>query len=699
MPDLPSFLRLDRGDTSLAFHLRHGRVELIHGGSRLPDHEDGAALIQARRRGRHESQPDRPVPPSLLPQNGSGYLGAPAVELMRTGRMLPTSLAVTAADRSDDGVTFSFVDETAGAEVALNWRIAPSGLVVSKIGLTNSGSEPLIVLRLASLTLPLPDWARTLLRYSGRWASEMQAEQVAIPTGAIDMDSRGGRSGFGGGQWVWLEGEGATEAAGRALGAHLAWSGDHVTQIERNADGEAVLSMSARLDPGEIELQPGETFDAPEALFRVTDQGRAAASQAFHAHLAPSAGPRKVHLNSWEALAFDMDVSRLKSLADDAAALGVERFVLDDGWFAGRRDDRTSLGDWRPDPVRFPGGLGPLVEHVQARGMDFGLWVEPEMVSPDSDLYRMHPEWCLHLPGGERPTQRHQLVLDLTKADVVDYLFSALGRLLSEQPIAYLKWDHNRDLFPLASGGYAQTLALYSLLDRLRAAHPGVEIETCASGGGRVDFAMLTRCGRFWASDNNDAIERLRINRGWFRFLPPRVTGNHVGPSPNPITGRRLDMDFRAKVAMFGHMGVEADPAAMPPEDRAVLASHIALYKDWRAVLHEGLLSEIVCEAPGIFGWFAWRGDLGIALAAQTQFSGDFNAPPVRLIGLEPDSRYRVRLLDPWPVKASRYLAAPDLWREGIILSWQALAEVGLAIPLTHPETAWLIAVEAINGA
>ncbi len=654
------------------------------------------ALIQAQRRGRHESQPDRPIPPSLLPQSGKGYLGAPAVELMRSGRLLTTDLTMRSFDRLDDSVTFNFVDEGQRVEIALAWQIAKSGVVVSQATLTNCGTEPLTVVSFASLTLPLPDWARTLVRHSGRWAGEMQAERVSLPAGAVVIDSRGGRPGFGGGQWVWLEDIAATEGTGRVLGAHLAWSGDHVTRIERNADGEAVLMMSSRFEPGEIELQPGECFNTAEALFRFTDQGRASVSHAFHAHVPLSAGPRKVHLNSWEALAFDMDLSRLKVLADDAAALGVERFVLDDGWFAGRRDDRTSLGDWRPDPLLFPSGLGPLIEQVHKRGMDFGLWVEPEMVSPDSDLYRAHPDWCLHSPCGDRPTQRHQLVLDLTIAEAADHLFDSIDRLLRNQPIAYLKWDHNRDLFPLAGKGHAQTLALYALLDRLRVAHPTVEIETCASGGGRVDFAMLTRCARYWPSDNNDAIERLRINQGWFRFLPPRVTGNHVGPSPNPITGRRVDMDFRSKVAMFGHMGVEADPSAMPEEDRAILASHIALYKQWRSVLHEGRLSEIVCDAPGIFGWLAWRGDLGLALAAQTQFGGDFNAPPVRLIGLEQERRHRVRLLDPWPAKASRYLPAADAWREGLTLSGRALAEVGLALPLTHPETAWLIAVEAL---
>lgn len=696
MPDIPTLLRLDGDDFTLAFRPRNGNIELIHAGARLPDAEDGAALIQACRRGRHESQPDVPVPPTLLPKAGAGYLGSPAVELMRGGALLPTAFVLTQAEQAPGKICFRFDDLAIGAEITLNWRIAASGVGICTASVVNSGADPLTVLALASLALPLPDWARTLVRFSGRWAGEMESERITLPMGTVTAESRGGRPGFGGGNWVWLEAPGVTDEAGGVLAAHLAWSGDHATRIERNADGAAILLMGARLEPGEVRLRPGERYDTPAALFRIARNGRASASQAFHAQVPPSPGPRKVHLNSWEALAFDMDLPRLKALADDAAAIGVERFVMDDGWFAGRRNDRISLGDWRADPALFPEGLGPLVAHVNGLGMDFGLWVEPEMVSPDGDLYRAQPDWCLHVPEGDRPTQRHQLVLDLTRPEVEDHLFGTVDSLLREHAIAYLKWDHNRDLFPLAGRGHEQTRALYRLLDRILAAHPQVEIETCASGGGRVDFAVLERCTRFWASDNNDAIERLRINQGWFRFLPLRVTGNHVGPSPNPITGRRLDMDFRAKVALFGHMGVEADPRAMPDDDRAVLATHITLYKEWRKVLHHGRLSEVICEAPGVYGWFAWDEHKGLALAASTLFGSDFNAPPVRLAGLDPTRPHRVRLLEPWPAKAGHYLPAPDLWRKGIVLSGQALAQIGLALPLTHPGTAWLIAVEAL---
>jgi alpha-galactosidase len=693
--------RCDRGGTSLVFDWRRDHPELVYAGRALPPNEDIGALCDARTRGIHESQPNLPVPQTILPQSGWGYGGSPAIALARNGVASWAELALMQVQAGPDAITFALGDAAGDVAAAVTWRIAASGLVVTETRVANTGGGPISIVTCASLALPLPGWATRVERWSGRWAGEMRAERSSLARGGVGGESFGGRPGFDGLNWARLEEEAVSETAGLSLAAHLAWSGDAILRIERNADGHAVLLMGARLDPGEVTLAPGEQWTSPQAMFAIGDAGRSATRHAFHAHVGTeilprpkSDRPRKVHLNSWEALGFDLSLDKLKCLIDDAAALGIERFVLDDGWFLGRRDDTARLGDWQPDPQIFPDGLGPLIEHVHARGMDFGLWVEPEMVSPDSDLYRARPDWCLHDGGTARPTQRQQLVLDLTRAEVATHLFATLDALLRDHRIAYLKWDHNRDLFPRAGRGHAQTRALYALLDRLRAAHPGVEIETCASGGGRVDLAILQRCTRYWASDNNDAIERLRINRSWFDFLPLKATGNHVGPSPNPITGRRLAMDFRAKVALFGHMGVEANPAAMTADDRACLAAHIALYKQWRDVLHRGALTAIGCDDPGVYGWLAFDGERGLALAAQTAFAANFDVAPIRLFGLCAEQQYRVQLLEPWRPRAARYLAMPTQWREGLLLSGRALSDMGLALPLTHPEAAWLIAVE-----
>jgi len=699
----PLIICYEQHGTCLVFDLRRGAAEPVHIGASLPAGENLEALCDVRLRGPHASQADRPAPRSVMPHVGWGDDAPPAVVLMGTQGPLILRLELEDVEQTAEGLRFVHRDAVSGLGLELAWFITESGLVQSRTSLTNRSAQNVQVIELASLALPLPSWASHATRYAGRWAAEMQQRRCPIEQGEFGGASFGGRPGFSGANWVRIESADAGEQHGQAIAAHLAWSGDHRLRVSRNADGDAMLMLAARFDPGEITLAPGGTFTTPRALFAVSENGIAATRQAFHrealAQTAPhlsAAGPRKVHINSWEALRFDQSLPKLMALANSAAALGIERFVLDDGWFEGRRDDTTSLGDWTPDSGLFPEGLTPLIRHVQGLGLDFGLWVEPEMVSPDSRLYREHPDWCLHLPGQPRPTQRGQLMLDLTCANVSDYLFGQIDALLAGNAIAYLKWDHNRDLFPLAGKGHAQVQAIYALLDRLRATHPRVEIETCASGGGRVDFEILKRCNRYWASDNNDAVERLRINAGWFDFLPLAMTGNHVGPSPNPITGRRLAMDFRAKVAMFGHMGVEADPAAMTEGERSSLAAHIALYKEWREVLHGGALSQLANGRDGMFGWLAMADQRGLALIAQTRQGDPYDMPHVRFPGLDHEASYRVRLLEPWPKKAVKSLAKPETWEDGIALSGWSLSQSGINLPLSQPETAWLVALERL---
>ncbi len=692
--------RIDGDAVTLVFGLHVDEsIFLLYAGGLLPDDEDLHALEIAGQRRRHGSQPDHPRLATLWPQAGRGYQGLPALRLRRGDTVLPIDLTLVEGSlMAGRSAHLALADPVAGIELVIDWVIGSGDVIRAHASVTNTGDTPLAVDRIASVALPLPAWATQSRRFHGRWAGEMQQETTPIPYGDSGGTSRGGRPGFGGANWLIAHERGFDADHGLGIALHLAWSGDHETVIERDADG-AIVQMVARLDPGEVLLGPGESFTTPDAVMAIVAAGRNEVRRALHAHLRADVlpnrsdwTPRRVHLNSWEALAFDMDETSLMRLAGDAAAIGIERFIVDDGWFTGRRDDRTSLGDWTPDAQLFPRSLTPMIDHVAALGMDFGLWVEPEMVSPDSDLYRAHPNWCLHRPGFERSTQRHQLVLDLVQPPVSDHLFAVLDELLCNHRIAYLKWDHNRELFPNDGVGHAQTLALYALIDRLRAAHPAVEIESCASGGGRIDYGMLSRCHRVWPSDNNDAIERLRINRAWSLFLPPEIMGNHVGPSPNPITGRTLSMDFRAKVAMFGHMGIEADPAAMTAAERATLAVHIDCYKRHRDILHNGIMTELAFDDAGLFGAMIEHQGRALALVARTDLAGDYNAAPVRFPGLESDVRYVVAF-------PTADVHRPPNGVGNWALSGRMLRETGLVLPLSRPATAHIVYLERMDFA
>jgi alpha-galactosidase len=413
--------------------------------------------------------------------------------------------------------------------------------------------------------------------------------------------------------------------------------------------------------------------------------------------------PRPVVANTWEAVYFDHDLDRLKALADAAASVGAERFVLDDGWFGARRDDRRALGDWYVSDEVWPDGLGPLTDHVTGLGMEFGLWVEPEMVNEDSDLARAHPDWIM-APAGRLPGRaRNQQVLDLAKPEAYRYILERLDDLLTTYPIAYLKWDHNRDLVEAGhqpagrAGVHDQTLAVYRLLDELRARHPRVEIESCSSGGGRVDLEILQRTDRVWVSDCIDALERQRIQRWTNALIPLELMGTHVGAGVAHTTDRRHPIDFRAGTALFGHFGIEWDLTRAGAEDLERLRAWVALYKELRPLLHSGVSVHADHPDPAleVYGVVAEDGSDAVFAIAAHGTSELYPSGPVRLPGLDPDALYHVRPQAPGDVpdgNAHRWGVPLPWWTpEGVRLTGRVLAAAGLQAPVLFPERLILI--------
>ncbi|MEL6829946.1 MAG: alpha-galactosidase, partial [Pseudomonadota bacterium] len=464
--------------------------------------------------------------------------------------------------------------------------------------------------------------------------------------------------------------------------------------------------------PGEIRLAPGDSYHSPVLYAAVSQAGFSGLSQRFHSHIRNTVmdgrikrKPRPIHYNTWEAVYFDHDLQTLKSLADKAAQVGVERFILDDGWFGSRRNDQSGLGDWVVSPDVYPDGLAPLIDHVQDLDMEFGLWFEPEMVNPDSDLFRAHPDWVLQVDGVEHIPFRNQYVLDLTRDEVSNYLFERLDALLSEYAIAYVKWDMNRDIHHPGSNGrpaaHAQTRAVYALMDRLRAAHPNVEIESCASGGGRADYGVLQRTDRIWTSDSNDALDRQRIQSGATHFFPLEILGAHVGPRTCHITGRKLSMSLRVATAFFGHMGLELNLLKESERDLGTLAAGIALHKVYRDVLHAGDFFRL--DTPDhVNAVSVVAQDQCQALLSWCQLTGHRETEPGRVyfVGLDPKRRYITRIIWPSPVRsqtAPSILETADLTGDGTIFSGAALMQIGLQLPLLLPETCLIFDLTAVD--
>lgn len=534
--------------------------------------------------------------------------------------------------------------------------------VTRSVKLINEGPAPLNVERAYSLCLDLPDDGWDLITLPGAWARERTMCRRPLAAGHQGVSSRRGASSAQASPFIALARAHATEAWGEAVGAALVYSGNFMAEAEVSQFGATRLLLG--IDERDFcwELQPGARFCTPEAALVYSCEGIGGMSRGFHRlwenHLLPKRwmnAPRPVLLNSWEAAYFDFDADKLLAIAEAAAASGVELFVMDDGWFGHRDDDTTSLGDWYVNRRKLPGGLEDLGKRVRALGMQFGIWMEPEMVSPDSDLCRAHPDWRLHIPGREDITSRHQLVLDMGRQEVQDFVVEAVSGTLKASGATYLKWDMNRNFTNIGSAAlpahrqretaHRYMLGLYAVMERLTAAFPDVLFEGCASGGARFDAGMLYYVPQIWCSDNTDALCRLEIQRGTEVVFPASTMGCHVSAVPNHQTGRVTPLETRFAAALGGSFGYELDPGKLDDGERAKLREQVAFANETQLLRLYGRRYWLQSPFEGNdAAWMSVSEDRTEALFTLVRRMARPNEMPplVRLQGLDPDRRYRV---------------------------------------------------------
>ncbi len=696
---MSKIVTIDSGQLALSLRLPELGMPEIRSFGTEPAEAD--PLFEIERSSRVNGM-DVAVPSSvLLPTGGMGFFGWPAIAGHRGGRDFVAQFGGWTVDRDGNRTVLTGIDAVAKLSLAITLTAHASGLISMATMLTNTGHGDYQLDRCMAGTFLAPAGDLQVMSFTGIWGREFQTRRELLGNGTWIQESRRGRTSHDRFPMLFIESE--TQIFGVTLG----FSGNHQMVIDRTDDGRRLVHLGELFEPGEIILGPGESYESPIAYAGAdTEDFRAFVREELTTWPGGTMSPRPVTLNTWEGNYFDHQMDSLKAQASAAAELGIERFVLDDGWFGKRDNDTTSLGDWDIDARKYPDGLKPLVDHVTGLGMQFGIWFEPEMVNPVSELYKAHPDWALTIEGRPILESRTQLVLDLTRPEVSDYLFGKIDAVLSNHAVSYIKWDMNRDLTHAAGRDgkaktAAQTRAVYALMDRIRAAHPNVEIESCASGGGRIDYGALKRTHRVWTSDCTDALERLEIQRGASVFVPPEILGSHISASPNHQTGRRHTLAFRALVAIAYHLGVELNPLELTDEERDELKVYIETYKRLRDLFHAPGASFRMEPLDGRYVWGAASTDKIVVIVAQgPQMVGEQPAP-LRL----PDEvtqfggQWRIKTVLPAEPQFIRISEGQKALLSGAVtfaLSSAGLA--GLPLPMLTPESALLLELEPIKG-
>lgn len=598
---------------------------------------------------------------------------------------LPGLPAACAEDGACETLRLKLKDKVNGLAVTLLYGVFAQADVITRAALLeNEGSGSIRLDKAASACLDLPFGKWELIHFHGRHCMERQPERVPLSHNIQTLRSARGASSHQHNPFAILAAPHTTEEAGECLGAMLVWSGNFKIECEVSQMQSTRLVAGVSDDDFSWTLEPGGQFAAPEVLFCYSDQGLSELSARYHRflqrHIIRSPWrdkPRPILINNWEATYMDFDAQRIWDIARQARDLGVEMLVLDDGWFGERSDDSSGLGDWQFNEKKLGCTFDQLIGRVREMGLLFGLWIEPEMVCANTALYAAHPDWALSIPGRAPATGRSQLVLDMGRPDVVDYLYNLFHRLLAEHDIAYIKWDMNRNLTDVYSralpperqgeAAYRYMLGLYSLLDRLTRDFPQVLFEGCAGGGGRFDAGMLCYCPQIWCSDDTDAIHRIKIQYGTSFGYPPCAMGSHISASPNHQTGRSTLLSTRAVVAMAGTFGYELDLQKLTADEKEMVKAQIVRYKQLQPLLLEGRCERLT-DAVTDTCFTAW------------QFTApDRSRAAVSVVVIDPQA-------NPWPIHIRlRGLDPQALYHESLterVYTGAALCHAGLTLPI-----------------
>lgn len=590
------------------------------------------------------------------------------------------------ADEEAQTLQLHLEDFLIGLQVELSYTVYETRNVITRsVRLTNGGSEAFKLLQALSFSVDLSRADLDFLHLSGTWAKERQMARRPLTMGTQSIESRRGTSSHQHNPFIALLAKGADEDHGEVYGFHLVYSGNFLAQAEVDAYGSTRVSMGIHPFDFSWLLEPGASFQTPEAVLVYSPRGLNDLSRTYHRLYRERLcrgrfrdQVRPILINNWEATYFAFDEEKLHQLAAAAQELGLELLVLDDGWFGKRDDDTSSLGDWVVDRRKLPAGLESLARGVQERGLQFGLWLEPEMVSVQSDLYRKHPDWCLHVPARPRSEGRNQLVLDLSRQEVCDYLIEAVSSILESAPITYVKWDMNRHLTEIGSPAlpperqretaHRYVLGLYRVLETITARFPQILFESCSGGGGRFDPGMLYYMPQTWTSDNTDAVSRLFIQYGTSLVYPPITIGAHVSAVPNHQVYRSTSLAMRGHVAMSGNFGYELDLTALTSEEQAAVREQVALYRDIRPLIQFGDFYRLLSPFQGNeAAWMFVSADQSEAVLFYARILAE-PSPPFRslaLKGLDPLGEYQ--------------------WMEtGTVYGGDELMAVGLNLPMQH---------------